>query len=81
MIKQIEWNDSFSVGNELMDAHHQIFFRMTNEFNKLIGKNDLDAIKEYISFLIEYITMHLSAEEELMLQANYPDFNNRRIQL
>lgn len=78
MVKPIEWNDSFSVGNALMDAHHQIFFRLINKFSRLVGKNDHDVLKECIPFLIEYITMHLSAEEELMLRANYPDFNNHK---
>jgi len=69
----VEWNDSFSVGNVLMDAHHRIFFQMIQEFSELPDKNHHEAIKKRIEFLIEYAAMHLGAEEKLMLQANYPE--------
>ena len=68
----IEWSDSFSVGNVLMDAHHRVFFEMIKEFSQLEDKNNQDAIKPRIEFLIEYAAMHLGAEEKLMRQANYP---------
>ena len=78
MMELVEWSDSFSVGNALMDAHHRIFFKMTEKFSEIASKNDHNAIKECVSFLTEYITMHLSAEEKLMLQANYPEFDKHK---
>lgn len=77
-MKLVEWNDSFSVGNVLMDAHHRIFFEMIKEFNGLADKNDHNAIKQRIEFLLEYAAMHLGAEEKLMLQANYPEFDGHK---
>ena len=74
----VEWNDSYSVGNALMDTHHQIFFRMLNKFSGLADKNDHDATRECISFLNEYIAMHLGAEEKLMLKANYPGYRDHK---
>lgn len=73
-----EWNDSFSVGDALMDAHHRIFFRMLKRFRTLVGKGDHSVTKESIAFLIEYIDMHLGAEERLMLKANYPEFSSHK---
>jgi hemerythrin len=70
----LEWNDSYSVGNVLMDAHHRVFFEMLKEFQRLKDKNDRDAIQQRIEFLIEYAAMHFGAEERLMLKANFPDF-------
>jgi hemerythrin len=69
----LEWNDSYSVGNVLMDAHHRVFFEMLKEFQRLKDKNDRDAIQQRIEFLIEYAAMHFGAEERLMLKANFPD--------
>ena len=77
-MKLVEWNDSFSVGNVLMDAHHRIFFETIKEFSKFADKNNHDAIKNRIEFLIEYAAMHLGAEEKLMRQANYPEFDGHK---
>ena len=73
----VEWDESFSVGNALLDAHHRIFIEMIKEFRER-EKNDRDAIKERIEFLIEYTAMHLGAEEKLMFQANYPGFGDHK---
>lgn|SRR5512135_2112522 len=70
----LEWNDSYSVGNVLLDAHHRVFFEMLKEFQSLKNKNDRDALQQRIEFLIEYAAMHFGAEERLMLKANFPDF-------
>ena len=78
MMEQFEWNDSFSVGNILMDAHHRIFFEMIKDFSALENKDDHDAIKKRIDFLVEYAAMHLGAEEKLMLAANYPGFDGHK---
>lgn len=74
----VEWNDSFSVGNVLMDAHHRIFLETIKEFSKFEDKNNHDAIKNRIEFLIEYAAMHLGTEEKLMLQASYPAFDDHK---
>lgn len=74
----VKWNDTFSVGNALMDAHHRIFFEMIREFSEVPDKNNRDAIKNRIEFLLEYAAMHLGAEEKLMLQANYPEFDSHK---
>jgi hemerythrin len=75
-----EWNDSFSVGNLLMDAHHRVFFEMIKSFGKYVDKSNHDAIKDRIEFLIEYAVMHLGAEEKLMKQANYPELADHRVE-
>ena len=74
----VEWNDSFSVGNALMDAHHRVFFETIKEFSKHPDKNDRDAIGQRIEFLLEYAAMHLGAEEKLMRRANYPELDEHR---
>jgi len=74
----VEWDDSFSVGNALMDAHHRIFFEMVKEFSSLTNRDDRNAIKERIEFLFEYAAMHLGAEEKLMRKANYPEIERHK---
>lgn len=77
-MESVEWNDSFSVGNVLMDTHHQIFFGMIKEFSKFPDKNNHEAINRRIEFLLEYAAMHLGAEERLMRQANYPELDEHK---
>lgn len=74
----VEWNDTFSVGNVLMDAHHRIFFGMIKEFSGLADKNNHDAIQKRIEFLLEYAAMHLGAEEKLMREAHYPELDEHK---
>lgn len=74
----VEWKDSFSVGDVLMDAHHRIFFETIKEFSELPDKNDHDATKKRIEFLLEYAAMHLGAEEKLMRQASYPELDEHK---
>jgi hemerythrin-like metal-binding protein len=51
---------------------------MIKEFSKHADKNDQDAIKQRIEFLLEYAAMHLGAEEKLMLKANYPGLDGHK---
>lgn len=74
----VKWNDTFSVGSVLMDAHHRIFFETIEEFSEFPDKSDYDAIRKRIEFLIEYAAMHLGAEEKLMRQANYPELDEHK---
>jgi hemerythrin len=73
-MEPLEWNESYSVGNVLMDAHHKIFIEMLKEFSALKDKRNPDELKKRIEFLIEYAAMHFGAEERLMIQSNFPEF-------
>lgn len=74
----IEWNDSYSVDNVLLDAHHRIFFRIVRKFGESADKDGYEAMKRRIAFLVEYVAMHLSAEEQLMRETAYPDFEQHK---
>jgi hemerythrin-like metal-binding protein len=75
----VEWNDSYSVDNALMDAHHQVFFRIVRMFGESIHKDDEDAMKKCIAFLVEYVSMHLNAEEALMRESAFPELDQHKI--
>lgn len=77
-MKFIKWDDSFSVGSEVLDWHHRVFFEMVKEFSEYPDKTDHEAIKQRIDFLADYIAMHLDAEEKMMQEAHYPDFDSHK---
>ena len=73
-MKVIEWKDDYSVGNPLMDAHHRQFLNAVHELDQAVssGKQDVDK-KAVLDFLIEYLDMHLRAEERLMARIGFPE--------
>lgn len=72
-IKFVEWQESYNVGNTLIDTHHRVFFGMLKELSESHHANDRTKLEECIEFLTDYLIMHLQAEEDLMAQAGYPD--------
>ena len=66
-------------GNKLIDEQHQLLISLVNDFEKAISK-DIDEvyIEEILQELINYISYHFKAEEELMARNNYPDFSNHK---
>lgn len=74
----VEWNDSYSVDNVLLDAQHRIFFQIVRKFAESADKGGYEAMKRRIAFLVEYVAMHLSTEEDLLREAAYPDFDQHK---
>ncbi len=72
-MSKIEWDDSLSVGVDLIDEHHKMLiqklrdlsdaFKMGHEQNKIITT---------LEFMIDYTDFHFSAEEKHMAKHNYP---------
>lgn len=68
-----QWSDKYSVGDNMMDTHHQKLFDILNHL--------LDAMKEgrgeevldtQLDKLSSYAKYHFDAEEKLMADINYP---------
>jgi hemerythrin len=77
-MKFVEWNDSYSVDNVLLDAHHQTFFLMVRQFGESTDMDGYEAVKKRVAFLVEYVAMHLNAEERLMRETAYPDLEQHK---
>ena len=70
---QLKWSNAFSVGNELIDEHHQTLFKIINHFEKEILKDnkDIEAIAVLFDDLKNYTLMHFGFEEDLMASRRY----------
>lgn len=74
-MKKIIWSKDYSVGVHVLDEQHK---KIVSEINKLIdlrengGANS--AAANVISNLITYAIEHLSAEEDILIDADYPGF-------
>jgi len=72
-MKVVKWKDKYSVGNPLMDAHHRQFLNVVHELDQAVSSENQDINKEAIlTFLIDYLDMHLRAEERLMAKIDFP---------
>lgn len=75
-MKVIEWKDEYSVGDPLMDAHHRQFLNIVHELDQATssGKQGVEP-PAVLAFLVEYLDMHLRAEERLMERIGFPGLN------
>lgn len=72
---RIEWDDSFSVGINLIDEQHKMLIERTNAISEAVEmKRGLEKILQTLEFMIEYTEFHFSAEEKVMKDNDYPKF-------
>ena len=72
----IEWNDSLSVGLDVIDEQHIKLVEILNSLNSSGGGQDDEVIKKILNDLVEYTVYHFAFEEELLLKHQYPDYKN-----
>ncbi len=68
------WDPSFSVGNELIDLHHQKLFELIAMFNgKIAYAQEREKMLAIFEDLKQYTLMHFKAEEKFMASLNFSD--------
>lgn len=77
MQSESTWDPSYSVGNDLMDQHHQKLMLLCHRADECAGKADAPSLVEFQKILTEvseYSLYHFAAEEALLRTHNYSDF-------
>ncbi|MDR0602317.1 MAG: bacteriohemerythrin [Treponema sp.] len=77
----VKWSSALSVGVKVLDDQHQELIRLTNDlFNHCVG--DAESEKLYLSKVIQgtrnYIKVHFSTEEELLIRTKFPDYREHK---
>lgn len=68
-----EWHYGFSVGNRLIDAHHQKLFNLVNDLaNAMLGGGGRNLLRQTFRELLRYTREHFAAEEKLFRATAYP---------
>ena len=67
----IEWQDSFSVGVEKLDADHKRLFDIINRVD--VAEKAGKSVQWVLEELRNYAEYHFRGEEELMKAADYPE--------
>ena len=75
----IEWTPDLSVGINLIDDQHKIWFEKANQLFDA-GKNGKakEFIAQMLDFLDEYTKKHFHDEEQYMLSIHYPEYDTQK---
>ncbi len=77
----IQWSSKFSAGVEMIDAQHGMLFETLNELNDAMISGMTKSLTEpLLRNLLARTRDHFSAEEAMMLNADYPGLEQHRAQ-
>ena len=80
-MKKIEWDESLSIGVDLIDGQHKMLIQRLNEVSEAIEMNQGEGtIPKTLDFLIDYTNFHFSTEEKQMAEKNYPGLDLQKQQ-
>jgi len=67
------WTEDLSVGNGLLDQHHQRLFALLGEVSRVVETNGtLAAVAGLVAELNTYVAYHFAEEEAMMDKAGFP---------
>jgi hemerythrin len=79
----VSWSPSFSVGIKLIDDQHKELLTLTNDlFNHCVGEEEAEReyFKKVISQAIDYVKVHFSTEEKIMLATKFSGYKEHKRQ-
>ncbi len=72
-METLQWDESLSVGVELIDQQHQMLIKRLDDFATATkARHGTTQVVKTLTFLIEYTEFHFDAEEKHMTQCGYP---------
>ena len=73
-LQKIEWNESLSVGVELIDSQHKMWIERFNRVAKAIeAHHGAEKVSNTLGFLVDYTDEHFTTEEGRMAETHYQD--------
>lgn len=70
---EIAWNDSLSVGVNLIDEQHKMLIQKIKDLSDAVSRKQGEAqILKTLDFMIEYTDFHFGTEEKHMRELDYP---------
>lgn len=76
-----DWKDDYSVGVEDMDSQHKVLIVAINRLHEAMKSGKAKEIqKKILDELIDYTTVHFTAEEKIMRQYAYPGLDEQKKQ-
>ena len=76
-MNKIEWNESLSIGIDLIDEQHRTWIRHYNDVVEAINAgHGQEQVMNTLAFLSGYTNEHFASEEEQMMVHAYPRMAN-----
>ncbi|MHC4531957.1 MAG: bacteriohemerythrin [Planctomycetota bacterium] len=70
---RIEWENSLSIGIELIDEQHKMLIQRLNDLSRAVEMMQGETeIMKTLEFMIDYTNFHFSSEEKYMAEQKYP---------
>ena len=81
-MSNIVWNEQlYGIGIEELDEQHKQLVDLLNSLIQSINRGEHDeAVKQALRGMVDYVSYHFAAEEDLMNKVDYPDFESHRKQ-
>jgi hemerythrin len=76
----LEWTHELSVGVDRLDDQHKRWLEIINDLERALsaGPNSSARSSAALGQMIDYTRVHFVAEEELMVQTGYSDYENHK---
>ena len=73
-MQTIEWNETLSVGVDLIDEQHRMWIeRFNNVAHAIAERHGAETVSNTLGFLVDYTEEHFATEEARMAEMQYPD--------
>jgi hemerythrin len=80
-VAKIEWDNSLSVGIDLIDEQHKMLIQRLDDLSRAIEMTQGPVeIAKTLDFMIDYTDFHFSTEEKHMAEHNYPGLDEQKAQ-
>jgi len=75
----LQWDESFVLGIAEIDNQHRSIIEQFQKISEAVQIGEPTNVIEQLSdFLCEYAGIHFTAEEKIMAEYEYPDFESQR---
>jgi len=67
------------LGNERLDAHHAMERHLADRLERsIIEKSGITVLSELFEELCDYVVLHFTTEEKIMVEAEYPETSSHQ---
>lgn len=78
---KIEWDDSLSVGVDLIDEQHKMLIQKLRDLSDAFESGrEMNRIMQTLEFMVDYTDFHFTAEEKTMVKYDYPGLEEQKSQ-
>lgn len=80
LFNKLIWYDNYELKIDIIDEQHKKLFEGFNDFYNEInqGHFNKEVINQFIDVLDYYTTTHFETEEKLMLETNFPNYEEHK---